>query len=150
MVSWAYDSYANDNVQDVIDETEKNQSAVSDMIIDVFDQVLPDYPSLCELEFLVGIIIWCIRSGYSVSKSYLRTTNDIITFILENSDFKYWKDPQLRRNKLKFEKNLLIKGLLDKNIQETILKMKGLKIVSKDIQETILKMKGLKIVSKDL
>ena len=52
---------------------------------------------------------------------------------LENSDFKYWKDPEIRRNKLKFEKNLLIKGLLDKNIQETILKMKGMKIVSKNL-----------------
>ena len=130
MPAWAYDSYANDNVQEVIDETDKNEESINAMVKDVFDQVLDDYPSNNDLEFLVGIIVWALRSGFHIEKKELKVTNDIVKYLLENSDFSYWKNPETRKTKLKNEKNLLIKGLFNKPITEVVLKKKTSKVVN--------------------
>jgi hypothetical protein len=127
MPAWAYDSYANHNVKDIIDEYEPNQESLSIMIKDSFDQVLPDSPTITDLEFLVGLVIWVLRNGFKVEKYYLKTANDIITFLLEKNEFHRWKKPESRINKLKSEKNILIKGLINKPIQESILKKESKK-----------------------
>jgi hypothetical protein len=127
MPAWAYDSYANHNVQEIIDEYKHNQDSLNSMIKDSFEQVLPDFPTICDLEFLVGLVIWVLRNGFKVEKYYLKTTNDIITFLIEKNEFHRWKKPESRISKLKSEKNILIKGLINKQIQESILKKESKK-----------------------
>ena len=93
MVAWDYDSYTVDDVSEFVEEFKKSQESIDIMIKDIFDQILPDYPTESDLEHLLGVVIWTIRSGFQVQKSYLITIKKIIDELILEGKQKEWKNP---------------------------------------------------------
>ena len=111
MEAWAYDSYCNDNCQNYIDEYGKK-----DLDKNIWD-FLEDNPSEYDFEFVVGLCIWGIREKIELSKELLRTVRSIIDWLQENGKFKYWKNAELRKQKLKIERNIINNVLAEKDIK---------------------------------
>ena len=68
MVAWDYDSYTIDDVNEYVEEFKQNQESIDGMLDDIFNQILPDFPTESDLEHLLGVVMWVIRSGYEVKK----------------------------------------------------------------------------------
>ena len=131
MVAWAYDSYCTDNVFETVEEWDHIQLEINKMLEDVFDQILPDYPTESDLEFLIGMVIWCIRSKFEVNKEYLETSNELIKYLLEHGIFKDWTDKEKRKCKLNHEKNIIKNVIVENEIPDLVIKKKNNKIFNK-------------------
>ena len=124
MEAWAYDSYCNDNCQEYIDEYGKDD--LEENIADF----LADNPCESDLEFVVGLCIWGIREKVFLTKDMLRTIRSVIDYLLENGRFKWWKNVELRKQKLKIERNIINNVLAEKEIKFGKLKSKPKKLVN--------------------
>ena len=131
MVAWAYDSYCTDNVFETVNDIIHTQDNIDNMVIDVFEQILPDYPTETDLEFLIGIVIWCLRSNFTVKLDYLNISYELCNYLIDHGIFNDWFDKDKRKKKLIFEKKFLKKILKGEIIEDNVLKTKNNKIVNK-------------------
>ena len=113
MPTWKFDSYCNDNVMEYISDFE-----ISDLLISVENQMW-DYINFelnteMDLEFLIGVSMYCIRLEHQFSKKYLLELRNVIDNLLKNGKFSYWKDIEKRKTKILHER-LIINNILSGN-----------------------------------
>ena len=131
MVAWSYDSYCTDNVLDTIKEYKLNENNCNIILHDIFEQILPDYPTETDLEYLIGIIMWCLKNKYNIDKKYLEISKELIKYLINFGIFKDWKESNKRKKRLKSEM-FLIKNALNNIFEENIvLKIKNNNIFNK-------------------
>lgn len=115
MPTWKYDSYCNDNVMEYIEEY-KN-ILLEDLPITIMD-TLNDNPSESCLEFLVGIAMYGIRTGVlHDKKNILRILRDIIDYLLQNGKFKGWCNKEKRKQKLGYERKIIVNIIAGKKLK---------------------------------
>lgn len=131
MVAWAYDSYCTDNVSETIREYDLNKENCNIVIEDIFEQILQDYPTETDLEFLIGIIIWCLKNNYYIEKKYLETSKELIKFLINLGEFNDWKDINKRKKRLKNEMKIIKNAINNIFEENSFLKVKNNKIVNK-------------------
>ena len=131
MVAWAYDSYCTDNVSDTIEEYNLDKDNCNMVIEDLFEQILQDYPTENDLEFLIGIIIWCLKNNYYVKKNYLETSKELLKFLINLGDFKDWNNIDKRKKKLKSEMKIIKNAINNIFEEKFLLKVKNNNIVNK-------------------
>ena len=104
---WAYDSYCYDEVWDYVGENSPKQ------IDEDIKGYLSDVVSWNDLDFVLGIAMYRIRSGVVLQDETLRKLREVIDDILERSPFKEWDDKNKRIIKLGHERkiiNAVLKG----------------------------------------
>ena len=111
MTYWSYDSYCTEDVYDYIEQFDKKElflKAENDMIDYINNEI-----SEIDYEFVLGVSIYCIRSGCSFSEDYLRKLRNVIDYLLIYGNFDYWENKDKRKEKIKHERliiNNLIRG----------------------------------------
>ena len=129
MVAWDYDSYTIDDVNEYVEEFKQNQESIDGMLDDIFDQILPDFPTESDLEHLLGVVMWVIRSGYEVKKNYLITVKKILDELILEGKQKEWCQPLQRKKKLLHERKIIVSIIINKKIPKLKLKKKTKKRV---------------------
>ena len=119
MGSWSYDSYANDEVFKYFDENPTEEE-----VIELFYDLLDDYPGEYDLEFAVSILIYLIRLNVILPKKTLVDLKDIIKYLIQNGNFKYWLEKEKRIEKLKHELKIIQNLILNRNVKFGKLKTK--------------------------
>jgi len=107
MYRWGYDSYCYDEVWDYVGENSSKQ------IDEDIKGYLSDVVSWNDLDFVLGIAMYRIRSGVVLQDETLRKLREVIDDILERSPFKEWDDKNKRIIKLGHERkiiNAVLKG----------------------------------------
>jgi len=107
MYRWGYDSYCYDEVWDYVGEKSSKQ------IDEDIKGYLSDVVSWNDLDFVLGIAMYRIRSGVVLQDETLRKLREVIDDILERSPFKEWDDKNKRIIKLGHERkiiNAVLKG----------------------------------------
>jgi len=104
---WGYDSYSYDEIWDYIEENDPEQ--IENDIWGYFS----DAQSWNDIDFVLGIAIYRIRTGVVLKDKTLRKLREIIDDILERSPFEEWKDKNKRIIKLQHERRI-INALLKK------------------------------------
>lgn len=121
MPAWSYDSYCNDSVQSCIDEYNQDFEQNLEKII---IESLEDYPGEYDIEFILGIGIYGIRTGCKLQNKYLYKLRDLIDYLLEEGKFKFWEDVEKRRQKIVYERKLINNILKGKQLKFGKLKEK--------------------------
>jgi len=104
---WGYDSYSYDEIWDYIEENDPEQ--IENDIWGYFS----DAQSWNDIDFVLGIAIYRIRTGVVLKDKTLRKLREIIDNILERSPFEEWEDKNKRIIKLQHERRI-INALLKK------------------------------------
>lgn len=107
MYRWGYDSYCYDEVWDYVGENSPKQ------IDEDIKGYLSDVVSWNDLDFILGIAMYRIRSGVVLKDETMRKLREVIDDILERSPFKEWDDKNKRIIKLGHERkiiNAVLKG----------------------------------------
>jgi len=91
---------------------------ISNLLISVENQMW-DYINFelnteMDLEFLIGVSMYCIRLEHQFSKKYLLELRNVIDNLLKNGKFSYWKDIEKRKTKILHER-LIINNILSGN-----------------------------------
>lgn len=109
---WSYDSYCTLDVYDYIEQFDKNDLflRVEKDMIDYIDNEISEI----DYEFVLGVSIYCIRSGYIFSEDFLRKLRNVIDYLLKNAKFNYWKDKEKRILKINHER-LIVSNLIRGN-----------------------------------
>lgn len=98
---WGYESYRYDEVWDYISE---NSPKTIEYDIKGY---LSDVVSWNDLDFVLGIAMYRIRSGIVLKDDTLRKLREVIDDILERSPFEGWKEKNKRIIKLQHERKVL-------------------------------------------
>jgi hypothetical protein len=104
---WGYDSYCYDEVWDYVGEN--NPKIIDDDI----KGYLSDVVSWNDLDFVLGIAMYRIRSGVVLKDETLRKLREVIDDILARSPFREWDNKNKRIIKLGHERkiiNAVLKG----------------------------------------
>jgi hypothetical protein len=104
---WGYDSYCFDEVWDYVGE---NSPKTIDRDIKGY---LSDVVAWNDLDFVLGIAMYRIRSGVVLKDETLRKLREVIDDILERSPFTEWNNKKNRIIKLGHERkiiNAVLKG----------------------------------------
>lgn len=130
MGAWSYDSYTNDNVLEYFDENPTEEE-----VIEYFYDLLNDYPGECDFEFAVSILIYLIRQDVTLPKKTLVDLKELIKYLIENGNFKYWLEKEKRIEKLKHELKIVQNLILNRNVKFGKLKIKPSEYI--DLNNTI-------------
>jgi len=111
-MTWAYDSYCNDNILEYIEEyfglEDKFKSlTLEEPFIEVFIKELLCDGGEYNLEFILGLGIYYIRTGFKFSDEILLILLEVCDYLLENGQFKYWKDKEKRKIKITHERRVI-------------------------------------------
>ncbi len=98
---WGYDSYCYDEVWDYINENNPK------MIDNDIKEYLSDVISWNDLDFVIGIAMHRIRSGFVLKDETLRKLREVIDDILERNPFHDWVDKNKRIIKLQHERRII-------------------------------------------
>ena len=98
---WGYDSYSYDEIWDYIEEN--NPKQIENDIWGHFS----DAQSWNDIDFVLGIAIYRIRTGVVLQDKTLRKLREIIDDILERSPFEEWDDKNKRIIKLQHERRII-------------------------------------------
>ena len=98
---WGYDSYCYDEVWDYI--AENSPKTIEDDI----KEYLSDVISWNDLDFVLGIAMYRIRSGVVLKDEILRKLREVIDDILARSPFSGWDDKNKRIIKLSHERRII-------------------------------------------
>jgi hypothetical protein len=98
---WGYDSYCYDEVWDYVGENSPKQ------IDDDIKGYLSDVISWNDLDFVLGIAMYRIRSGIVLRDETLRKLREIIDDILTRSPIEGWDDKNKRIIKLQHERRII-------------------------------------------
>ncbi len=98
---WGYDSYCYDEVWDYIGENSPKT------IEDDIKEILSDVISWNDLDFVLGIAMYRIRSGVVLKDETLRKLREVIDDILVRSPFPGWYDKNKRIIKLGHERRII-------------------------------------------
>ena len=104
---WGYDSYSYDEIWDYIEENDPEQTEN-----DIWGY-LSDAQSWTDIDFVLGIAIYRIRTGVILKDKTLRKLRETIDDILERSPFEEWEDKNKRIIKIQHERRI-INALLKK------------------------------------
>jgi len=113
MPTWSYDSYCNDNVMEYIND---NFLIAENVIEDMMDN-LKDYPSEFDLEFIIGVSMYCIRNNLDFCKDFLRTIRDVMDWLVEEGKFKNWINKEKRIKKVKYERKIIANLIAGKKLK---------------------------------
>jgi len=113
MPTWSYDSYCNDNVMEYIND---NFLIAENVIEDMMDN-LKDYPSEFDLEFIIGVSMYCIRNNIDFCKDFLRTIRDVMDWLVEEGKFKNWINKEKRIKKVKYERKIIANLIAGKKLK---------------------------------
>jgi len=113
MPTWSYDSYCNDNVMEYIND---NSLIAKNVIEDMMDN-LKDYPSEFDLEFIIGVSMYCIRNNIDFCKDFLRTIRDVMDWLVEEGKFKNWINKEKRIKKVKYERKIIANLIAGKKLK---------------------------------
>lgn len=108
---WSFDSYCTEDVYDYIEQFNKNE-LFSRVEEDMLDYIANEISEI-DYELVLGVSIYCIRSGFIFSEDYLRKLRNVIDYLLKNAKFDFWKNKQRRIEKINHERliiNNLIRG----------------------------------------
>lgn len=98
---WGYDSYCFDEVWDYVGENSPKQ------IDRDIKGYLSDVVSWNDLDFVLGIAMYRIRSGVVLRDETLRKLREVIDDILERSPLKEWNNKKNRIIKLGHERKII-------------------------------------------
>ena len=98
---WGYDSHCYDEVWDYVEENSPKQ------IDDDIRGYLSDVIAWNDLDFVLGIAMHRIRSGFVLKDSTLRKLREVIDDILARSPFDGWDDKNKRIIKLQHERRII-------------------------------------------
>ncbi len=115
MPTWKYDSHCNDNVFDYINDFDKKE--LLDRVEDDMWDLINFEDGENNLEFILGISLYCIRNKFQFSKKFILKLRDIIDLLLTHGEFKGWINKESRKNKLKHERLILNNILVGKELK---------------------------------
>lgn len=122
MPTWKYDSHCNDNVMDYINDFDKQE--LIDRVEDDMWDLINFEEGENNLEFILGVSFFCIRSHFNFSKKFILKLRDIIDLLLKHAKFNGWIDKDARKNKIKHERLILNNILIGKELKFSKLEKK--------------------------